>query len=98
MTDLVCLVQELDNVKKHLLQAYYPDIPKEHVHSGYHRGHRPMVGTLGLPDIISVHHLHLHVIVYPFSILKMFKYPNWLSLMWANDEEILQRAVTHKSV
>lgn len=44
------------------------------------------------PDIVSVHHLHLHVIVEPGFWLWMFKYPRWLPLMWCEDWEVVERA------
>lgn len=42
-----------------------------------------------LPDIVSVHHLHLHVIVEPRLVLRVFKYPAWLRFMWVGDERVM---------
>lgn len=84
------IVPKLDAVKRELLRLFYPDLPSSQIHAGYHRGHRPMLGRFGLPDIVSIHHLHLHVIIYPFSLLKLFKYPAWFPLMWVSDEWLLK--------
>lgn len=50
-------------------------------------------GTGGVhwPDIVSVHHVHLHVIVEPRPLLWLFKYPPWLPLMWKSDDAVLRR-------
>ena len=85
------LLQKLDKVKWHLLEKHCPDVSERKIHAGYHRGRRPMFGTRYYwPDIISVHHLHLHVIVEPRWWMRWFKYPNWLGLMWKSDEALLK--------
>ncbi len=80
----------MNEVKQQLLQQYCPDVPLSDIHSGYHRGRRPLIGTIYYPDIVSIHHLHLHVIVKPRTILKLFKYPPWLPLMWKSDARVMQ--------
>ncbi|KAM0446071.1 hypothetical protein ACHAO4_009516 [Trichoderma viride] len=84
------LLQSMDEVKRSLIQERYPDIPPSSIHSGYHRGRRPMIGSIFYPDIISIHHLHLHVIVKPKRMLLWFKYPPWLRLMWKSDDRVLR--------
>lgn len=80
----------MDKVKCDLLQERYPDIPSSWIHSGYHRGRRPLIGSIFYPDIISIHHLHLHVIVRPKRMLLWLKYPPWLSLMWKSDDKVIR--------
>lgn len=80
----------MDEAKRTLLQERYPDVPSSQIHSGYHRGRRPLIGNFYYPDIISIHHLHLHVIVKPKRMLLWFKYPPWLRLMWKSDAKVLQ--------
>lgn len=80
----------MDGVKKHLLEKNYPDAPSSEIHCGYHRGRRSLAGPIVLPDIISIHHLHLHVIVRPRWSLWMFKYPFWLRLMWISDQKMME--------
>ena len=75
----------MSEVKERLLKKHCPDIPYSRVHAGYHRGRRIFFGNVYWPDIISVHHLHLHVIVEPRTALKLFKYPPWLPLMWKSE-------------
>lgn len=87
---LIETVQSMDEVKRSLIQERYPDIPPSSIHSGYHRGRRPMIGSFFYPDIISIHHLHLHVIVKPKRMLLWFKYPPWLRLMWKSDDRVLR--------
>lgn len=82
-------VKEMDRVKQELLRTHFPDAPRSSVHSGYHRGRRRLVGPVVLPDIVSVHHLHLHVIVEPRVVLRVFKYPAWLRFMWVSDERVM---------
>ncbi|GME33686.1 histidine triad-like motif-containing protein [Neofusicoccum parvum] len=84
------LVERLHHVKRKLLDEHCPGISPSSVHSGYHRGRRLMVGSIFWPDIVSVHHLHLHVIVEPRPVLRIFKYPLWLPLMWKSDEAVLR--------
>ncbi|KAI0872177.1 hypothetical protein GGS24DRAFT_468533 [Hypoxylon argillaceum] len=86
----LALLKEMDQVKKHLVDKYCSGIPDSAIISGYHRGRRPLVGKVYYPDIISIHHLHLHVIVKPRWILRLFKYPAWLPLMWKSDVTVMR--------
>lgn len=79
----------MDRVKEQLLKGNYPDVPRSAIHCGYHRGRRHLIGPIVLPDIVSVHHLHLHVIVQPRFILRIFKYPNWFRPMWVSDQRVM---------
>ncbi|KAL6789789.1 hypothetical protein J3E68DRAFT_412371 [Trichoderma sp. SZMC 28012] len=85
----------MDELKRLLLKNHDDDVPPSEIHSGYHRGGRIFFGRFRFlrfrfPDTISVHHLHLHVIVRPESLKKWFKYPPWLPLMWKSDETLLR--------
>ncbi|KAI1206317.1 HIT-like protein [Annulohypoxylon truncatum] len=82
------LVQSMIKVKKHLLEKHCPMVSPTDVHTGFHRGRRVLLGDIYWPDIISIHHLHMHVIVEPQFWLKFFKYPPWLSLMWKSEEQV----------
>jgi hypothetical protein len=84
------VVQAMDGVKHRLLESQCPDLPSSDIHSGYHRGRRPLLGDIFYPDIISIHHLHLHVIVRPYLFGWIFRYPVWLSLMWKSDAQVLR--------
>lgn len=86
------LLQAMDTAKRRLLKQYCPDQPASAVHSGYHRGRRPLWGTMFYPDIVSIHHLHLHVIVRPCLTSYLFKHPFWLPLMWKSDTRVLREA------
>ncbi|PHH75855.1 hypothetical protein CDD80_2020 [Ophiocordyceps camponoti-rufipedis] len=58
----LALVQAMDAVKKLLLRKC-PEVPEPSaVLAGYHRGRRPLLANAFYPDIVSIHHLHLHVI------------------------------------
>ncbi|KAF2181132.1 histidine triad-like motif-containing protein [Zopfia rhizophila CBS 207.26] len=93
----VHLLERLEDVKTLLLERYCPDVSPSVIHSGYHRGRRPLVGSLFWPDIVSIHHLHLHVIVETQWYMKLFKYPAWLPLMWKSDEQVMREAqMKHK--
>ena len=83
-------VKSMDRVKGHLLQQKCPDVPLGSIHSGYHRGRRPLWGSWYWPDIVSIHHIHLHVIVRPNFWLTIFKYPSWMPLMWKSDEAVIR--------
>ncbi|KAG9252734.1 uncharacterized protein F5Z01DRAFT_224310 [Emericellopsis atlantica] len=87
------LLLHIDKVKKLLLDRHCPDHKNWTIHSGYHRGRRPISLLNGFywPDIISIHHLHLHVIVEPFWTLWLFKYPTWLPFMWKSDRQVVQQ-------
>ncbi|KAI1504303.1 hypothetical protein F5X99DRAFT_371716 [Biscogniauxia marginata] len=87
----IALLTAMDRVKHHLLQEHCPDLSVSDVHSGYHRGRRPLLGKIFYPDIVSIHHLHLHVIVRPRRWLQFFKYPTWLPLMWKSDRQVMQQ-------
>ena len=50
------------------------------------------------PDIISVHHLHLHVIIEPSWFAWLLKYPWWFPWMWVSDEWVLKKLEGDKSV
>ncbi|KAI0909617.1 hypothetical protein F4824DRAFT_67971 [Ustulina deusta] len=84
------ILQAMDRVKKHLITQHCAGIPRSAILSGYHRGRRPLMGKIYYPDIVSIHHLHLHVIVRPRLILRLFKYPAWLPLIWKSDARVLQ--------
>ncbi|KAK2594838.1 hypothetical protein QQS21_007466 [Conoideocrella luteorostrata] len=85
----VPLLEHMKSVKQMILAAQPQPIPPSTIHSGYHRGRRTL-GPIILPDIISVHHLHLHVMVEPPIFIRIFKYPSWLRLMWLSDEKVLR--------
>ena len=80
----------MDAVKRTLIETHCPDAPLSAIHAGYHRGRRPLLGSIFYPDIVSIHHLHLHVIVKPRPAITFFKYPWWLPLMWKSDMAILK--------
>ena len=86
----------MNRIKKELLKKNFPDHSPKEIHSGYHRGRRGLIGPIILPDIVSIHHLHLHVIVEPRFVLRMFKYPIWLRLMWMSDERVMAEAAGRK--
>jgi len=89
------MLEKMDRFKKILLRERYPSIPSSDIHSGYHRGHRPVVGNFGYPDIISIHHLHLHVIIKPSPLLKYTKYGSFVSQIFVSDDWVLERLSTH---
>ncbi|KAI2467904.1 HIT-like domain-containing protein [Annulohypoxylon bovei var. microspora] len=82
------LVQSMIELKKQLLKQNCPTVSPADVHTGFHRGRRVLLGDIYWPDIISIHHLHMHVIVEPRFWLKFFKYPPWLSLMWKSEARV----------
>jgi hypothetical protein len=83
----------MNAAKVHLLEKYCPDlIGSPNIAAGYHRGRRPFLGTIYYPDIVSVHHLHLHVIVQPHLLKRLFKYPPWLPLLWKSDTAVMRQA------
>ncbi|KAI0884139.1 uncharacterized protein GGS22DRAFT_194746 [Annulohypoxylon maeteangense] len=75
------LIKSMIELKEKLLKKNCPKVSPADVHTGFHRGRRVLIGNIFWPDIISIHHLHMHVIVGPRFWLKFFKYPPWLSLM-----------------
>ncbi|KAI0802222.1 hypothetical protein GGR55DRAFT_666662 [Xylaria sp. FL0064] len=89
-SDHLITLQEMDRVKNQLINQHCPSIPRSAIISGYHRGRRPLVGKIYYPDIVSIHHLHLHVIVKPKFIMQLFKYPAWLPLMWKSDDRVMR--------
>lgn len=85
------LLQEMDRVKHHLIALHStPATPRPSIISGYHRGRRPLLGKIYYPDIVSIHHLHLHVIVQPHVVPRLLKYPAWLPLMWKSDARVMR--------
>jgi hypothetical protein len=97
---MVRIVEAMDRVKQRLLEEHCPNVSAKVVHSGYHRGRRRLWGDVFYPDIVSIHHLHLHVIVRPFPVVAFFKYPFWLPLMWKSDQKVLgdlRRQATKRS-
>ncbi|KAI1164937.1 hypothetical protein F5B18DRAFT_218903 [Nemania serpens] len=84
------ILQAMDRVKNHLIDEHCAGVPRQAIISGYHRGRRPLVGKIYYPDIVSIHHLHLHVIVQPYWLLWLFKYPGWLPLMWKSDVTVMR--------
>ncbi|KAI1288697.1 hypothetical protein F5Y03DRAFT_80559 [Xylaria venustula] len=88
--DHMVTLLEMDRVKNQLISQHCPTVPRSSILAGYHRGRRPLVGRIYFPDIVSIHHLHLHVIVRPRFILKLFKYPAWFPLMWKSDVRVMQ--------
>ena len=84
------IVEKLNSVKEFLIQQRWPNVPRSSIHCGYHRGRRPLCGGVFFPDIVSIHHIHLHVIIQPRLLLKTFKYPAWLPLMWKSDKKVME--------
>lgn len=48
------------------------------------------MGNMYFPDIISIQHIHLHVIIQPYLLMWLFKYPPWLPLMFKSDIQVLE--------
>ncbi|KAI8966187.1 hypothetical protein F5Y11DRAFT_354582 [Daldinia sp. FL1419] len=84
------LVNSMVELGQQLLENYCPDVPPADVHMGFHRGRRVLFGSIYWPDIVSIHHLHMHVIVEPHFWLKLFKYPPWLPLMWKSEKQVVR--------
>lgn len=89
-THHLLILQAMDRAKTHLLDQHCPGIPRSAVTSGYHRGRRPLLENIYYPDIVSVHHLHLHVIVHQHLVSRLFKHPAWLPLMWKSDARVMR--------
>lgn len=85
------LVEAMQLMKKRLIESRCPGLPASAIVSGFHRGRRPLLGNVYYPDIVSIHHLHMHVIVRPRPMLRLFKYPAWLPLMWKSDARVVQK-------
>lgn len=84
------VVKDMEAVKKKLLSKHFPTVKQSELHCGYHRGRRPFIGSIIWPDIVSVHHLHLHIIIKPHVSAWLFKYPSWLPLMWKSDGKVIR--------
>ena len=80
----------MDAIKETLVRTLCPDATPSSIHAGYHRGRRRLLGRIFYPDIVSIHHLHLHIIVEPRFPVAFFKYPFWLPLMWKSDRRVLR--------
>ncbi|KAK6518133.1 hypothetical protein TWF506_005294 [Arthrobotrys conoides] len=93
------LYRKMLAVREQLLGVHYPDLtPAARYHrlrSGFHRGRRDihLVGPVKfhVPDVISVKHLHLHVIVDVESTIRGMKYPLWNELIFAKSELVLKK-------
>ncbi|KAI2625148.1 hypothetical protein GGS21DRAFT_309685 [Xylaria nigripes] len=83
-------LQAMERAKKMLLEKHCNEIQRSEIVSGFHRGRRPLWRNIFYPDIVSVHHLHLHVIVRPRLVLRIFKYPAWCPLMWKSDDRVFR--------
>ncbi|KAK3328046.1 hypothetical protein B0T19DRAFT_423535 [Cercophora scortea] len=95
----LALLQKMDAVKHLLVSQHCPDLlGSGQVIAGYHRGRRPLLGstTIYYPDVVSVHHLHLHVIVRPYVLKRLFKYPAWLPLLWKSDAAAMRQAAASR--
>ncbi|KAI1377227.1 HIT-like protein [Hypoxylon crocopeplum] len=84
------LVQSMIKLRKELLEQHYPMVSPTDIHTGFHRGRRVLLGDIYWPDTVSIHHLHMHVIVQPYFWLKFFKYPPWFPLMWKSETQVVQ--------
>ncbi|KAI2641409.1 HIT-like protein [Hypomontagnella submonticulosa] len=92
------LVHSMVALKNQLVKQSCPAVPSANVHIGFHRGRRILLGNVYWPDIISIHHLHMHVIVEPHFWSKFFKYPPWLPLMWKSEEQVVRELVKKSKV
>ncbi|KAI1477565.1 hypothetical protein F4774DRAFT_192858 [Daldinia eschscholtzii] len=84
------LLNAMIELGEHLLEQNCPTVPSANVHIGFHRGRRVLFRNIYWPDIVSIHHIHMHVIVEPRFWLKFFKYPSWLPLMWKSEKKVIQ--------
>ena len=80
----------MDDVKNRLIGRHCSGTRRSAIISGYHRGRRPLIGNIYYPDIVSIHHLHLHVIVQPRLMMRLIKYPAWLPFMWKSDARVMR--------
>lgn len=80
----------MDEVKNKLIDEHCSDAQRSTVVTGYHMGRRPLIGSLYYPDIICVHNLHLHVIIEPKTMPRLFRYPAWLPLMWKSQDAVMR--------
>ncbi|MCJ1348850.1 Histidine triad nucleotide-binding protein 3 [Peltigera leucophlebia] len=92
------LLKALDTVKDQLLRKHFPNIQRSAVLAGFHRGRRHFHGPIMFPDIVSIHHLHLHIIIEPFKTLALFKYPSWFRFMWISDQAIMEQVKGRKRI
>jgi hypothetical protein len=81
-------------VEKHI-QENFPDVPKSRIHCGFHRGRRPFLFFM-LPDIVSIHHLHLHLIILPGWLVWLLKYPAWNPFMWLSLDKVIKKLQAQK--
>ncbi|KAI1464520.1 uncharacterized protein F4812DRAFT_462578 [Daldinia caldariorum] len=84
------LVNSMVKLGERLLEQNCPAVPRTNIHMGFHRGRRILFGDIYWPDIVSIHHLHMHVLVEPRFWLKLFKYPSWLPLMWKSEKKVMR--------
>ena len=49
------------------------------------------MGKIPVPDIISVRHLHMHVIVETYAASKFVKYNSWAPWFYIEVEDVLKR-------
>ncbi|KAK6341423.1 hypothetical protein TWF696_008499 [Orbilia brochopaga] len=92
------LYRKMLAVRDQLVLEHHPDITpatRHRVRSGFHRGSRKInvVGPLKftLPEVISVKHLHMHVITDLNTNIGYLKYPLWNPLIFITAEEVLKR-------
>ena len=95
-TVATCVVKEMNKVKDELLETHFSAMPRSSVHCGYHRGRRYLIEPVILSDIVSIHHLHLHIIVEPKIALRIFKYPGWFLFMWKSDKKVMVKIARRK--
>lgn len=103
VTDLIissldAVVEALDAVKENLLCKHFPNIQRSAVLAGFHRGRRHFHGPVIFPDIVSIHHLHLHIIIKPFTAMALFKYPSWFRFMWISDQNVMEQVKGRKRI
>jgi len=97
VTDLP-LYQKMLETRETLLAKHFPEITSENrnqrVRSGFHRGSRNIFLILGfsvhVSDIISVKHLHLHVII-DVDNIGFFKFPVWNEFVFVQSDTVLRR-------
>lgn len=83
-------MQEMSRVKNNLVQRHCPHVLPERIHCGYHRGQRPNgYIPVRMPDIISVKHLHLHVVAEPRLLPFVYKFHPSNTLIFKTEEAIL---------
>lgn len=80
----------MEKLRQDVIQVMFPDVPPSDIHSGYHRGTHPVVGDRLFLNMVKVPHLHLHLIIKPYWILKHTLYPPWNSSIWKSQELALK--------